>query len=107
MIPISDNIQHWKKPIITYWLIGINVGIFCWELKLESSEQLGNLITSLGIIPAQTNTAITNVIFYSSAAWIVVSWRLISLPVSLFVHNSSCSQIIGNLLFLWVFGKTL
>jgi hypothetical protein len=74
MIPISDNIQHWKKPIITYLLIGINVGIFYWKIKLESSEQLGNLITSSGIIPAQTNTAITNVIFYSSAAWIVVFW---------------------------------
>lgn len=106
MIPISDNIQSWKKPIITYWLIGINVAIFCWELKLDTSGQLGDFVNSWGIIPEQTNAAITNAIFYNSAAWIVVFWRLLSLPVSLFVH-SSFSQIIGNLLFLWVFGKTV
>ena len=44
MIPISDNIQTWKKPIITYWLIGINVTIFCWKLKLDPIEQLGDSV---------------------------------------------------------------
>lgn len=106
MIPISDNFYSWKKPIITYWLIGINLAIFCWELKLDVSEQLGNFVNNWGIIPEQTNIAITNAIFYSSAAWIVVFWRLFALPLSLFVH-SSFSQIIGNLLFLYVFGKTV
>jgi hypothetical protein len=38
MIPISDNIQTWKEPIITYWLIGINVAMFCWKLKLDPIE---------------------------------------------------------------------
>ncbi|MBD2693430.1 rhomboid family intramembrane serine protease [Anabaena catenula] len=106
MIPISDNIQSWKKPIITYWLIGINLGIFCWELKLDASNQLSAFVNSWGIIPEQTNAAITNAIFYNSAAWIVVFWRLISLPLALFLH-SSFSQILGNLIFLWVFGKTI
>ncbi|MEA5576606.1 rhomboid family intramembrane serine protease [Anabaena sp. UHCC 0451] len=106
MIPISDNFYSWKKPIITYWLIGINIAIFCWELKLDTSGQLGNFVNNWGIIPEQTNTAITNAIFYNSAAWIVVFWRLFALPLSLFVH-SSFSQILGNLLFLWVFGKTV
>ncbi|MBD2293048.1 rhomboid family intramembrane serine protease [Anabaena sphaerica FACHB-251] len=106
MIPISDNFYSWKKPIITYWLIGINLAIFCWELKLDVSGQLGNFVNSWGIIPEQTNIAIANAIFYNSAAWIVVFWRLIALPLSLFVH-SSFSQILGNLLFLWVFGKTV
>ncbi|MBD2568295.1 rhomboid family intramembrane serine protease [Anabaena lutea] len=106
MIPISDNIQSWKKPIITYWLIGINLGIFCWELKLDASNQLSSFVNSWGIIPEQTNAAITNAIFYNSAAWIVVFWRLISLPLALFLH-SSFSQILGNLIFLWVFGKTI
>jgi membrane associated rhomboid family serine protease len=106
MIPISDNFYSWKKPIITYWLIGINLAIFCWELQLDVSGKLGNFVNNWGIIPEQTNTAITNAIFYNSAAWIVVFWRLFALPISLFVH-SSFSQILGNLLFLWVFGKTV
>ena len=106
MIPIDDNIRSWQKPIINYWLIGINLIIFLWEIKLDWSNELGDLINNWGIIPAQTNIAIANAFFYNSAAWIIVFWRLLSLPVSLFLHGSF-SQIIGNMLFLWVFGKTV
>ena len=106
MIPISDNFYSLKKPIITYWLIGINLAIFCWELQLSISGKLGNLVSNWGIIAEQTNTALANAIFYNSAAWIIVIWRLIALPISLFIH-SSFSQILGNILFLWVFGKTI
>ena len=106
MIPIDDNIRSWQKPIINYWLIGINLVIFLWEIKLDWSNELGDLINNWGIIPAQTNIAIANAFFYNSAAWIIVFWRLLSLPISLFLHGSF-SQIIGNMLFLWVFGKTV
>jgi membrane associated rhomboid family serine protease len=106
MIPIDDNIRSWQKPIINYWLIGINLVIFIWEVKLTWSDELWNLINNWGIIPAQINIAIANAFFYNSAAWVIVFWRLLSLPISLFLHGSF-SQILGNMLFLWVFGKTL
>ncbi|RCJ17776.1 rhomboid family intramembrane serine protease [Nostoc minutum NIES-26] len=105
MIPISDNIRTRSKPIINYWLIGINIAVFLWELKLELSGELGYFVSSWGIIPAQINGAITNALF-NPAAWIVVFWRLFSLLFGMFLH-SSFSQILGNLLFLWVFGKTV
>ena len=106
MIPIDDNIRSWQKPIINYWLIGINVVIFLWEIKLDWSNELGNLINNWGIIPSQINIAIANAFLYNSAAWVIVFWRLLCLPVSLFLHGSF-SQILGNMLFLWVFGKTV
>jgi len=106
MIPIDDNIRSWQKPIINYWLIGINLVIFLWEIKLELSDELGYLITNWGIIPTQINIAIANAFLDNSAAWIIVFWRLLSLPVALFLHGSF-SQILGNMLFLWVFGKTV
>ena len=106
MIPISDNVLSWEKPIINYWLIGINIGIFLWEIKLGMSGELGYFVNNWGIIPALTNTAISNALFYNSAAWIIVFWRLLSLPVALFLHGSF-SQIVGNLIFLWVFGKSV
>jgi membrane associated rhomboid family serine protease len=106
MIPISDNIRCWNKPIINYWLIGINIVVFLWELKLEFSEELGYFVNSWGVIPAQITGAITNAIFFNSAAWIVVFWRIFSLIFGIFLHGSF-SQILGNLLFLWVFGKTV
>lgn len=106
MIPISDNIKSGKKPIITYWLIGINILVFFWELKLDASGELGDFINNWGIIAEQTNLAIKNAVFKNLAAWIVVFWRLFTLPFSLFLH-SSFSHILSNLLFLWVFGKTV
>jgi membrane associated rhomboid family serine protease len=106
MIPISDNIRSRNQPIINYWLIGINLAIFFWELKLEFTGELSYFVQSWGVIPAQINAAISNAIFVNPAAWIVVFWRSFSLPLAMFIHGSF-SQILGNLLFLWVFGKTV
>ena len=106
MIPISDNIRCRSKPIINYWLIGINLAVFLWELKLEFSGQLGYFVNSWGVIPAQISGAVTNALFLNYAAWIVVIWRVFTLFFGIFLHGSF-SQILGNLLFLWVFGKTV
>ncbi|MBE9005197.1 rhomboid family intramembrane serine protease [Fortiea sp. LEGE XX443] len=107
MIPISDRLHNNRsKPMINYWLIGINIAIFLWELQLEQSSQLGNFVYSWGLIPGQITAAITNAIFGNPAAWIVVFWRSLSLVLNLFIH-ASFSQILGNLLFLWVFGKSV
>lgn len=106
MIPISDNIRSRNKPIVNYWLIGINIVVFFWELKLELNNELGSFVNSWGLVPAQINSAITNALFVNPAAWIVVFWRSFSLLFGIFIHGSF-SQILGNLLFLWVFGKTL
>jgi membrane associated rhomboid family serine protease len=105
MIPISDNIYIRKQPIICYWLIAINIALFLWELKLGLSGELGNFVNNWGIIPGQLTTA-TVTAFSNPAAWIIVFWRLSSLITAMFLH-SSFSQILGNLLFLWVFGKTV
>ncbi|MCC5657064.1 rhomboid family intramembrane serine protease [Nostoc sp. XA010] len=107
MIPIGDNIRCRNKPIINYWLIGINVAVFLWELQLEFSGGLGYFINIWGVVPAQISGAITNAFVYNiSPAWIIVIWRTFSLFVAIFLHGSF-SQILGNLLFLWVFGKTV
>lgn len=106
MIPISDRIQSRNKPIINYWLIGINFIVFLYELMLELSGELSNFVNSWGLIPAQLTGAIQNAIYFNSAAWIVVAWRSLSLISALFIH-ASFSQILGNLIFLWVFGKSL
>jgi len=106
MIPISDRIQIRQQPIINYWLIGINIAVFLYELQLEISGELGNFIYSWGMIPAQITGAIQNAVFLNPAAWIVVAWRSLSLISALFIH-ASFSQILANLIFLWVFGKSL
>lgn len=106
MIPISDRLHNRSKPIINYWVIGINLAIFLWELQLELIGQLGYFVHSWGLIPGQITSAITNAILGNPAAGIVIFWRSLSLVLGLFIH-ASFSQILGNLLFLWVFGKSV
>jgi membrane associated rhomboid family serine protease len=106
MIPISDNIYTRRKPIVNSWLIGINMALFLWELKLELTGELGSFINNWGLIPAQISAAGTQALNGNPAAWIVVVLRSSSLLLSMFLHGSF-SQILGNLLFLWVFGKTV
>ncbi|HEY9805440.1 MAG TPA: hypothetical protein V6D04_02660 [Candidatus Obscuribacterales bacterium] len=36
MIPIGDNLPQRSRPIITYGLIGLSIGLFFWELQLET-----------------------------------------------------------------------
>ncbi len=106
MIPISDNILNRRKPIVIYWLISINIALFFWELKLEVSDELGGSVSSWGVIPALFSAAIANTLAGNPAAGIVVLIRSTSLFMGMFLHGSF-SQILGNLIFLWVFGKSL
>lgn len=106
MIPISDNIVSRRKPLVIYWLIGINIVLFLWELKLDVNDQLGNFINTWGVIPTLFSGAIANTLTGNLAAGIVVLMRSTSLLVSIFLHGSF-SQILGNLIFLWVFGKSI
>jgi membrane associated rhomboid family serine protease len=108
MIPITDNIFFFsrKKPIVVYLLIGINIALFLWQLKLELNSELSHFVNSWGIIPAQISGAIVDGLSGNPAAWIVVLMRSTSLLTGMFLHGSF-SQILGNSMFLWVFGRTL
>ena len=106
MIPIGDNIPSRSKPIANYLLIGINVALFLWELKLEVAGELSDLVDSWGIIPARISTVVADIGEGNPAAWIALLILSSSLLLSMFLHGSF-GQILGNLIFLWVFGKSV
>lgn len=108
MIPINDKIFIFtnRKPVFTYCLIGLNIFLFFWELLLELNGQLGDLINNWGIIPGQITGSIVSLFSGNQAVGVLVIWRLISLFLAMFLHGSF-AQILGNMLYLWVFGKTI
>ncbi|GAA6623041.1 rhomboid family intramembrane serine protease [Scytonema sp. NUACC26] len=108
MIPIGDNVFFFsrRKPIVVYLLIGIYLALFFWELKLELSGELGTFVNTWGIIPARISDAIATALSGNPAAWIVVLMRATCLLTGMFLHGSF-SQILGNLIFLWAFGRTI
>jgi membrane associated rhomboid family serine protease len=90
MFPIGDEeIRNAPPPVVNWGLILINVLVFFYEVILSQQAQ-ANLIDHYGVVPVQ----------------ILHGQNLISLITSMFLHGG-WMHIIGNMLFLWVFGDNI
>lgn len=98
MIPISDANPTRRLPIINWILIAINVLVFLYEWSLPT-RQLDRLIGVWGATPNNVLFAVTHPFTTPPTIWIT----FIS---SLFLH-AGWAHIIGNMLFLWVFGDNV
>lgn len=106
MIPIDDNIPNRDRPIMTFILIGLNVAILIVELNLEVTGRLSDFLHTWGVVSDRVASLIADVFTNPNPAAFValIVMSAGSLIISLFLH-SSFSHILGNMLFLWVFGK--
>jgi membrane associated rhomboid family serine protease len=90
MIPLGDDRLHNAiKPFVTIFLIVLNVLIFIYEIQL-GEEALNNFIYTYGATPA----------------YILNGENALSLFTSMFLHGGWL-HLIGNMLFLWVFGDNI
>jgi len=85
MFPLRDDRPTSSPPIVTTLLIVACTLVFFFELSLDDYSR-DYFITSYGIVPAHL--------------------RPVALLTSLFIHGG-WTHIIGNMLFLWAFGKSL
>jgi membrane associated rhomboid family serine protease len=85
MFPLRDDRPVYTPPIVTTLLIVACALVFLFELTLDEYSR-NYLISVFGIVPAH--------------------FRPITLVTSLFLHGG-WMHIIGNMLFLWAFGKSL
>lgn len=83
---------------MNWTLIGINVVVFLYELSL-SSRQLDHLIGAWGAVPMNILFALSHP---AQTHWQI--WA--TLITSQFLH-AGWLHIIGNMLFLWVFGDNI
>lgn len=106
MIPITDNIQSQKKPVVTFFLIGLTVAVFLGELKLELTGELTEFLLNWGVVPGKLTMVAWDAISQQNpaAAIVLVLMAVRCLLGGIFLHGSF-GQILGNMLFLWVFGK--
>jgi len=98
MIPIGDEPVTHRTPFVTYLVLAANVLIFAYELSL-GGRQLEQFIQAWAV-RADEVTA-------------VVGGRIELLPrvlltslTAMFIHGS-WPHIVGNMLFLWVFGDNV
>jgi membrane associated rhomboid family serine protease len=85
MFPLRDDRPTWTAPIVTTLIIIACALVFLFELTLDDYSR-NYFVTIYGIVPAHL--------------------RLETLVTSMFLHGG-WSHIIGNMLFLWAFGKSL
>jgi membrane associated rhomboid family serine protease len=98
MIPISDSNPSRRFPLVNLSLIAINVIAFLFELSLPT-RTLERLVATWGVIPSNILLALANPFDVSPFIWL-------TLVTSQFLHGG-WAHIIGNMLFLFVFGDNI
>jgi membrane associated rhomboid family serine protease len=85
MFPIRDSEPSYSKPVVTMFIIAVNLLVFLYEASLDSYT-LNAFIAHYGLIPAE---------FRASAIF-----------TSMFVHGGWL-HVLGNMWFLWIFGNNI
>jgi membrane associated rhomboid family serine protease len=98
MIPISDANPTRRFPIINLSLIVLNVIVFLFELTLPT-RALDRLIATWGVTPSNIYLALAHPLAAPPSIWL-------TLITAQFLHGG-WAHIIGNMLFLWVFGDNI
>jgi membrane associated rhomboid family serine protease len=91
MFPIGDqNRRGHILPVVNYMLIAINAVVFFYQISLGSEGAIQEFITTYGVVPVE----------------IMAGQDLHTLLTSMFMHGG-WAHIIGNMMFLWVFGDNI
>jgi membrane associated rhomboid family serine protease len=85
MFPIRDSEPSYSKPVVTMFIIAVNLLVFLFEASLDPYT-LNAFIAHYGLIPAE---------FHASAIF-----------TSMFVHGGWL-HVLGNMWFLWIFGNNI
>jgi membrane associated rhomboid family serine protease len=93
MIPLKDNIPSRRYPLINIILIIVNFVIFLWELSLPESLK-EYILYNYGFVPQR---------FWNFK---LSFYHIFPLFSSLFLHGG-WAHILGNMLFLWIFGDNV
>jgi len=85
MIPLRSTERVHSTAFVTGTLIAINLAVFLYQITLPSYS-MRDFVDTWGIVPDRL--------------------RLITLFTSMFLHGG-WMHLLGNMLFLWVFGRNL
>jgi len=100
MIPIGDDDSGRRlTPFVTYALIALNVLVFLLELGQGSEAQLQNFFEKWSVVPRE----------YAEQTDLPPGIPLpfwFTLFSSMFMHGG-WMHLIGNMLYLWVFGDNV
>jgi membrane associated rhomboid family serine protease len=99
MIPLKDDSPSALKPFVTISLIVSCACVFLWQRSLDTAASR-QAAAALGAIPA---VLLTDARLPSDLQWIP---RFASPITSMFLHGG-WMHLLGNLLFLWIYGDNV
>ncbi len=99
MLPIRDDNPVRTFPLVTFLLILANALVWLLELSLGGGQALDAFYYQFAFIPGVLTGS------YAVPAG-AVSPYVLSIFTSMFIHGS-WSHILGNMLFLWIFGNNI
>ncbi|HTU34980.1 MAG TPA: rhomboid family intramembrane serine protease [Candidatus Acidoferrum sp.] len=100
MIPLKDETPRRSTPVITLFLIAVNVAVFFYSHLSLSPRAEDVLIRTYGLVPVR--------IEYALAGGHAVTYAHAFAPffTCMFLH-AGWLHIIGNMWFLWIFGANV
>ena len=99
MIPIRDDAPRYATPYVTYFLVGLNIVVFLFELMLPRSAR-EQFMFLYGMVPAKITALAVGMPEVSAEA------ALTPILTSMFLH-ASFLHILFNMWFLWIFGDNI
>ena len=102
MFPIRDDQPSFSKPFVNYFIIGLNVLVFIFELtvQFQGPRALDALVFQFGVVPEHFERALTGAPNYT------IPGTFLTIFTSMFLH-AGWLHIIGNMWFLWIFGDNV
>lgn len=99
MIPLHDDVPAWRRPVVTYALIVLNVLVFLHELSL--GPHLLAFLQQWAVIPRGLSLEWPHLLQgqVRPAVWLPVL-------TAMFLHGGWL-HLGGNMLFLWIFGDNV
>jgi len=112
MIPVGDELETQRRPIMTYLILATLVGVWVFVQGAGINEvQLATSICNLGLVPGEiTHLAPlgTGVPLGNGMACIIDNdpINIFTPLISMFLHGGWL-HLLGNCLFFWVFGNNI
>src|SRR5579862_7832753 len=102
MIPIRDDQPRYSTPYVTYFIIGLNILVFLFELSIgaQGRRALNAFVFQFGVVPLHFERALAGSTHYT------LPGTLPTIFTSMFLHGGWL-HIIGNMWFLWIFGDNI
>src|SRR5213078_5281520 len=102
MLPLRDNVPTRTFPVVTVALIAANFVVWFWEL---SGRGVDYHVVKDGYYPCSVQGPCEAIVLNGQQISHHLSW-LESTFTSMFMHGS-WEHILGNMLFLWIFGNNV